>query len=274
MVTKVSEPAGSVMPIWFESVAMARELLTAALQLPATNLADRARALNGLAAFCLADEDYEANLVCHAEGLTLRRELNDADGIATVLHNMGLTAIITGDYERAMAWLDESVVVCPDCDPTSAWAHMGLIAQETQDLPAARRWLEMAYARTTTTPAGWMQAFVMNYLADVLREMGEYDEATRLAEESLRYFTELEDSYYLPDAQLTLAQIALDRGDYDAAAGLAALAGEQYEARDDAAFMAGVLLIQAELARIDGRPDAATLLLERSRTLRRCCAEP
>ncbi len=263
--------AGSLWWFWVRRglFAMARELLTAALQLPATNLADRARALNGLAAFCLADEDYEANLACHAEGLALRRQLNDADGIATVLHNMGLTAFITGDYEQAMAWLDESVVVCPDCDPTSAWAHMGLIAQETQDLPAARRWLEMAYARTTTTSAGWMQAFVMNYLADVLREMGEYDEATRLAEESLRYFTELEDSYYLPDAQLTLAQIALDRGDYDAAAGLAALAGEQYEARDDAAPVAGVLLIQAELAHIDGRPDIATALLERSSTLRR-----
>ena len=263
--------AGSLWWFWCRRglFAMARELLTAALQLPETDPADRARALNGLAACCLADEDYEANLACHTEGLALRRELNDADGIATVLHNMGLTALIMGDYARAMAWLEESIVACPDCDPTSAWAHMGLIAQETQDLPAARRWLDLAYARTTTTSAGWMQAFVMNYLADVLREMGEYDEATRLAEESLRYFTELEDSYYLPDAQLTLAQIALDRGDHAAAATLAALAGEQYEARDDAAFVAGVLLIQAELARIDGRPDAATLLLERSRTLRR-----
>jgi len=263
--------AGSLWWFWVRRglFAMARELLMAALQLPTPDLAGRARALNGLAAFCLADEDYEANLACHTEGLALRRQLNDADGVATVLHNMGLTALITGDYAQAMVWLDESVTVCPDCDPTSAWAHMGLIAQETQDLPEARRWLELAYARATETSAGWMRAFVMNYLADVLREMGELDEATRLAEESLRLFIEMEDSYYLPDAQLTLAQIALDRGNYDAAAGLAALAGEQYEARDDAAPVAGVLLIQAELAHIGGQRDAAAALLERSRVLRR-----
>ena len=60
-----------------------------------------------------------------------------------------------------------------------------------------------------------MQAFVMNFLADVLREMGDFDQAASLAQESLRLFTELDDSYYLPDAQMTLAQIALDQGEYD-----------------------------------------------------------
>lgn len=248
--------------------ALARELLAAALQLPSDDPAARARALNGLASYRLADEDYDANLACHEEGLALRRQLNDAEGIATVLHNMGLTALVMGEYDRAMDWLRESVTVNEGGDQTSAWAHMGLIAQETQDLPQARHWLELAYQGAMDTSDGWMQAFVMNYLADVLREMGEMDAATRLAQESLRRFTELEDSYYVPDVQITLAQIALDQGEYDVAATLAGLACRQYEGRDDAIYVASTLLVQAELAMLQGRREEGNVLLERSRALR------
>lgn len=247
---------------------LGRELLAAALQLPSSEPAARARALNGLASFYLVDEDYAANLACHEEGLALRRQLNDSEGIATVLHNMGLTAIIMGEYERAMGWLQESVDAYEDGDQTSAWAHMGLIAQETGDLTQARQWLEMAHQGAMATSNGWMQAFVMNYLADVWREMGDLDEATRLAQGSLQLFTELEDSYYLPDAQMTLAQLALQQGDRETAAALADVVWRQYEARDDAAFMATVLLLQAELALVGGQPEEANLLLERSRRLR------
>jgi predicted ATPase/DNA-binding XRE family transcriptional regulator len=146
--------------------ALGRELLTAALQLPSTDLPIRAAALNGLASFCLADDDYAANFAYHEQGLALRRQLNDVNGIATVLHNMGLTAFIMGDYAQALAWLAESVTTDPE-DPTSAWAHMGLIAQETQDLVQARHWLELAYAQVMAGADGWIQAFVMNFLADV-----------------------------------------------------------------------------------------------------------
>jgi hypothetical protein len=44
---------------------------TAALQLPSTDLSQRARALNGLASFCLELDDYAANLAYHEEGLAL-----------------------------------------------------------------------------------------------------------------------------------------------------------------------------------------------------------
>lgn len=262
--------AGGLWWYWYRRglFALGREMLTAALQLASSEPAARARALNGLASFCLVDEDYDANLACHEEGLALRRQLDDSEGIATVLHNMGLTAIVMGEYDRAMAWLQESVVVNEGGDQTSAWAHMGLVAQETGDLPQARHWLELAYQGAMAASNAWMQAFVMNYLADVRRDLGELDEAARLAQESLRLFTELEDSYYMPDAQTTLAQIALDQGDYATADALAAAAWRHYETRDDAVFMATILLLQAELALVSGRPDEAGHLFERSRYLR------
>ncbi len=244
--------------------ALGRELLTAALALPSTDALQRANALNGAASFCLAQEDYAANVVYHEQGLALRRQIGDPVGIATVLHNLGLTAYVLGDYEQAMTRLHESIDINAGGDHTSSWAHMGLIAQETHDLPAARRWLELAHDQAMRTADSWMQAFVSNYLADVLRELGELDAAAALAQESLRLFTAMDDSYYLPDAQVTLAQIALGRGDTAAAAELAALAAAQYAARDDQIFLATVMLVQAEIAGQEGRGEAAVALFEQS----------
>ena len=98
--------------------------------------------------------------------------------------------------------------------------------------------------------------------------MGDLTTATLLAQESLRIFTELEDTHYLPDAQLTLAQIAMDQGAYETAVSLAALAHDHYAVRDDAAPMAGALLVQAELAEKMGDRETAVTLLARSRALR------
>ena len=262
--------AGGLWWFWIRRgyYALGREMLTAALALPSADPVARANALNGLAAFCLVDEDYAANLACHEQGLALRREVGDPEGIATVLHNMGLTAYVMGDYARAAAQLEESIAVSPASDPTSAYAHLGLIAQETHDLATARRRLELAYDGAMKSAAGWMQAFVMNYLADVLRELGELDEAERLATESLRLFTAMDDSHYLPDAQITLAQIALDRDDTAAAAELTGLAAAQYAARDDAAALAFAILVQADIAGREGRRDEGAALLARSRALR------
>jgi tetratricopeptide (TPR) repeat protein len=118
----------------------------------------------------------------------------------------------------------------PEGDHASELAHLGLIAQETLDLPAARRYLQQAYDQARQAGDSWLNAFVANYLADVLRELGELQSATRLAQESLRIFTELEDSHFQPDAHLTLAQIALAEGEYrdgrfSGSAGLWALCG-------------------------------------------------
>jgi predicted ATPase/transcriptional regulator with XRE-family HTH domain len=242
--------AGNLWWFWYRRslFTLGRELLTAALQLPSTDLSQRARALNGLASFCLEVGDYAANLAYHEEGLALRRRLEDRLGIATTLHNMGLTAFVIGDYALSAGRLRESMAVYPEGDHASELAHLGLIAQETLDLTGAREYLQRAYDAARETGDSWLHAFVSNYLADVLRELGEAQAATHLAQESLRIFTELDDPYYLPDAQLTLAQIALGEGEYETAESLATLAHEQYAARNDAVLLAAALLVQAEVA--------------------------
>lgn len=262
--------AGGLWWFWYRRglFTLAQEMLTAALQFPGGDLKIRANALNGLASVLLVNEEHAAALALHAEGLTLRRQLNDAAGVATVLHNMGLVALTMGDFDQAMTWLAESVAADPDSDPTSAWAHMGLIAQETQDLAQARHWLELAHHTIASAPDGWLSAFVMNYLADVLRELGELDAAQALAQRSLQIFTELGDSYYQPDVQLTLAQIAMAQGDLVQAEMLAKLVHDQYAARDDATLFTSVLLFEAELALQRNAPAEARTCYQQAQSLR------
>ena len=74
---------------------------------------------------------------------------------------MGLTAYTMGDIDTATARLLESIEVNPGGDQTSAWAHLGLIAQERHDLAAARRPSSSIRAWWITRPitaAGWRVA--------------------------------------------------------------------------------------------------------------------
>ncbi len=262
--------AGNLWWFWYRRslFALGRELLTAALQLPTADLSQRARVLNGLASFCLELGDYAANLAYHEEGLALRRQLGDRLGISTTLHNLGLTAYSMGDYALAAERLTESMAVYPEGDHASELAHLGLIAQETLNLTGARDYLRRAYQVAQETGDSWLYAFVSNYLADVYRELGDLGAAEQLAQESLRIFSELADSHYLPDAHLTLAQIAMTRGEYETAVSLAELAYAQYAAREHGILMATALLVQAELAEKMGAPAKAVDLLKQAQLLR------
>lgn len=257
--------AGSLWWFWYRRglFQLGTEMLSAALRLETADLAARATALNGLASIHLALDEYTASLACHQEGLALRHQLQDAPGTATVLHNMGLTAYMQGDFTQAIAWLHESIAADSASDPMQAWAHIGIIALDMQDVPQARYWLERAYERVLGQPGGWAQAFVMHNLADVLFEAGELAAARQMAQTSLHLFESLADSYYLPDPQLLLARIAGEEGDYDTAVALSTLALQQCEARQDVAFIASALLTQAELAWKRGEWEQATSLFNR-----------
>ena len=254
--------AGHLWWFWYRRglFALGQELLGAALRLVTPDRSARARALNGLASIHLALDDPAASLACHREGLALRRQLNDAFGIATALHNMGLTAYVMGDFTQAIAWLHESIAADPTADPAQAWAHIGIIALDMLDLAESRRWLECAYASTQQAPAGWLHAFAAFNLADTLWECGERGQARQLAEASLRLFEELGDEHYVTDPRLLLAQIATAEGEYTMAQALSARALAEYEARPDPRAAAGARLVQAELALALGdAPQAAAL---------------
>ena len=205
----------------------------------------------------------------------MRQQLGDAAGKATVLHNMGLTAYIAGDYAQAIAWLHESIAADPISDPLQAWAHIGIIALDMLDVSQARSWLERAHERVMQGTDAWGQAFVLHNLADALRAAGDMAAAKEMASASLRRFEALGDSYYLPDPQLLLAQIAADEGDCAAALAFAAQALTYYEARQDAVRHC---LRAADAGRDRpgswARPDQAAALADQAHALRRTSRRP
>ena len=268
--------AGHLWWFWYRRglFTLGRELLAAALRLTTPDRSARARALNGLASIHLALDAPAASLACHEEGLALRRELNDALGIATTLHNMGLAAYVLGDFAQAIAWLHESIAADPTADPAQAWAHIGIISLDMLDLAESRRWLERAYAATQAAPDGWLHAFVACNLADTLWACGERGRARQLAEASLRQFEALGDEHYAPDPRLLLAQIAAAEGDLATAHALAARALAEFEARPDPAAAAGARLLQAELALAQGDADQAIVRSAAALAERRSVARP
>ena len=268
--------AGHLWWFWYRRglFALGRELLAAALRLTTPDRSARARALNGLASIHLALDDPAASLACHEEGLALRRELNDPLGIATALHNMGLTAYVLGDYAQAIAWLHESIAADPNADPAQAWAHIGIISLDMLDLAESRRWLERAYEFTQQAPTGWLHAFVAFNLADTLWECGECGQARQLAEASLRQFEALGDEHYVTDPRLLLARAAAANGDLAGAQALAARALAEYEAQPDPAAAAGARLVQAELALAQGNADQAAALARQAWDRRQAARRP
>jgi predicted ATPase len=268
--------AGNLWWFWYRRglFALGRELLEAALRLTTPDRSARARALNGLASIHLALDDPAASLACHEEGLALRRELNDPLGIATALHNMGLTAYVMGDFPQAIAWMHESIAADPTADPAQAWAHIGIISLDTLDLAESRRWLERAYAATQEAPTGWLHAFVAFNLADTLWACGERAAARQLAAASLRQFEALGDDHYVTDPRLLLARAAAAEGDLAGAQALAARALAEYQAQPDPAAAAGARLVQAELALAQGDAEQATALAAAALAQRRSVARP
>lgn len=249
------------------------QFLEQAVALASPNLLHQAIALNGLASFYLLDEQYHEALACHAQALPLRQQLQDTEGVATVLHNMGLAAYCLGDYAQAAEWLKESIAVYPQ-DPVSAWCHLGLMAFDQQKFDESAGWLTQAYEWVKESAESWLQAFVLNFLADTLREKGEFAQATELAQKSLAIFEALQDTYYRPDAQLTLAQIYAHQGQYELALPLVAAALEQYTDREDSLLTASCLLVQAEVWWQVGEQTAAFQAWQRSQQLRQLVKRP
>jgi predicted ATPase/transcriptional regulator with XRE-family HTH domain len=268
--------AGNLWWFWYRRglFDLGQELLEAALQLSTPDLSARARALNGLASIHLAHDDYALSLACHEEGLALRRQLGDALGVATTLHNMGLTAYMMGDYGQAIDWLRASIDADPAADPAQAWANIGVVALDMQDPAQARQWLEQAHGAVVQGPAGWLQAFVQHNLADVLYDQGDVAGAKELAQAALQRFEALGDSHYLPDSQLLLARIALDEEECGAAEALTSAALAHYEGRGDAVLTASAWLVQAELAWRMGRPGEAATHFQRAQSLRSTVKRP
>jgi DNA-binding CsgD family transcriptional regulator len=128
--------------------------------------------------------DYERAIALLEEGLTLFRELRDRRGVATSLVNLGFAALHLGDKERTAA-----------------------LRQEVEALrgePLDR----------------WTLAWVTTFLGLSELYEGDYERSAALARESLAIYRELGDKRGVSLCLIDLGFIELIRGDHEPAAAL------------------------------------------------------
>ncbi|HNC09482.1 MAG TPA: tetratricopeptide repeat protein [Anaerolineales bacterium] len=231
---------------------------------------NRATALNGAGSICAELGDFDQAVQYHAEGLNLRRELKDQDGISIVLHNMGLTERSRGNYAASLR-LQEEALTHTSLDNIGSLAmsytNLGLTAAMMYDLPLASQWLQRSVDILNEVDFSWELAYTLNVYANVSFEMKDFQQAGIQARDSLRIFEKLGDAIFSPEPQLMLAKIAHVTGDGSTAYELCSNVLKQYQQMEDQYGVANVLHVLAWLALPDD-PEKAQALFDESKDLR------
>jgi len=102
-------------PFWHASgpLSEGRKWFDAALLVEGSAKASlRAKALHGASALASMHGDFEKARAFLEQSLILRREINDKLGVAHELQRLGIIAYYTGDYRRAATLQEESLTLC------------------------------------------------------------------------------------------------------------------------------------------------------------------
>ncbi len=210
--------------------------------------AARAHALRGAGTVATWQGDYATARALNQESLTLRRELGDTPGVATLLNNLGIIARFQHDLPGARQMNEESLSLFRQIG--DRWAvgqllnNQACVASDQGNYAEARTLLQesLSIRRQLGDKAGL--ALSLNTLADVVLDEGDLGSARPLLEESLAISRELGD-------QTAIAYLIEDY------AGLAAAEDKPVRALQLAGFAAalresiGAPLPPAEQARID-----------------------
>lgn len=198
------------------------------------------------------------------------------------LHGAGNLALDLGEYARAKAYYEESLVVTQHLKMRHGIANSLLnLSQVTfyqGDLRHAIALQEQSLAIHRALGNNIGIALALHNLAGMLEQQGEYDRATIIAEESLARYKQLRDSRGMAWALHDLALLAHRRGAYERARALLEQCRAIYNKLGAKNDLARVLNDLGELADDQGEYEAAGALYEESLRLaaelgdRRCQA--
>jgi DNA-binding SARP family transcriptional activator len=129
----------------FEGRRWLQRILTEVPETPSEGLAD---VLNGAGTLARQQDDYEASLQFHRQGLAMQRKLGDERGTGFSLNNLGLLHADRGKYGDALILYREGLAVFERRGDSSsaAAAHLniGRLASAQGDATLARREFETA----------------------------------------------------------------------------------------------------------------------------------
>lgn len=191
----------------------------------------RAKALVGAGLLARDQGDYYRAVTHLEQGLSLYRELEDDQAIASALNYLGLLARDRGDCSRAVTLLEEGLSRC----------------RELGDRKGI--------------------AFSLNYLGLVALDQGEYERAEALQEESAAICREFGDQQGIASSLNSLGVIALDHGNCERAAPRFAESLALFRESGDKLGTATSLNNLGEMAQLQGDYERAAALFEESLAL-------
>jgi predicted ATPase/DNA-binding SARP family transcriptional activator/Tfp pilus assembly protein PilF len=204
---------------WMRGMREGRDWLAALLARPraARRTLGRARALAlaGDLAIEHAGDNARARRM-YEESLSLSRELEDGQSIATSLLGMGAVARASGDMAGARALLVQSLTIWQELDEKwgIAWAlhDLGDLAFDEGDLVPARVLYEQSLALREEVGDRSGIAWLINNLGEVDRYAGRYEQARALYEKSLRLHREVGNSGGVTAVLSNMGYAALNQG--------------------------------------------------------------
>jgi len=198
----------------------------------------RARALNGAGNLAWSQGDYAKATAWYEESIVFWRQVGDGVGIARALSNLGMVLYEQGDLSRAQARYEESLT----------------LHRQQRDLDR------------------WGIAAVLNNLGRAVREQGDRTRAHALFAESLALKREIGDSSGTAATLGNLADVASADGDYEHAATLYRDSVALYDALGDQGGIAsgceGMAHLAAQVESVAADPSRAVHLLAAANALR------
>ncbi len=150
-------------------------------------------------------------------------ELNDVQGIARCLKDLGTITYRMGNYEEAWRLGNESIKLSESIGDRWGVAassnNMGNVAERRGDLTTARELYQQSVAIKRGIGHRMSMATSLYNLGKVARRLQEHERAISLYEEAIAVLREIGDQWSLSNAVCGLAEVQVEMGSYDDARG-------------------------------------------------------
>jgi predicted ATPase/DNA-binding CsgD family transcriptional regulator len=219
-------------PYWFGRCHLAdgRRLLEGALAAYQAVSPDpaRARALGGLAALMLRQEDVAAGQECARRALHAAEQAHDSSATALAFFELGWIARVTGEYHQSRRYLERACAAAQAGDDTfwhaASVEHLGILDLHEGDLQAGHLGLQTSVGLHRAAQHTWGLAGGLLALARANTALAAPGPARTALAEAIAMYRALGDQLGIANCLDALAEVALSEQSASLAVGLFAAA--------------------------------------------------
>ncbi len=223
--------AGELDRYWFRTgtISDGTEWLELALKNEAGSPITRAVALRSAGTFACELGRLDSAEKLLTQSVDILRGLNDNENLSGAINNLGLLLCQSGQYERAKASFLEALQLARDSGSEALTGailqNLGNLERDQSHLEGAMSYLSQALQLVESKEEGrYTQAVILSNMADIDRQEGRFESATRRLLQSVELSKELRNPQILGRHILNLAQVAYSFGQAEAACKLWACA--------------------------------------------------